>query len=360
MRADIVPIEELGDSDLGAWRELAGRSLEPNPSLEPDFVLPAARVLNPGGVSVIRVEDDSGWLACLPVTRARRWRRVHVPAALLGWWHIYSLLGTPLLDAGRAPEAAGALIDTARGDRATSMVALDFVTSAGPTTSAIDRALAERRIEPYRAMPSQRAVLHRRESEDYLAVGKKHRREWSRQRRRLGALFEEDVVTVDRSGDPGAVSDFLALEENGWKGHEGTAFASLPGHAEIFTEICAGFHERGRLQLLALEAGSRRLAVKCNLIGGDEILCFKIAFDQELSKYSPGIQLEIDNVHEFHEHTEAALIDSCAAEGNSMINRLWPDRRSLESLLFASAPVRGIIGVSAARSGAWLRARRSK
>ena len=86
--------------------------------------------------------------------------------------------------------------------------------------------------------------------------------------------------------------------------------------------------ELGRLQLLDLSVDGRTVAMKCNLIAGDVIYCFKIAFDEEYAAYSPGLLLERRTVDVFHTETEAAAMDSCADPHNAMINRLWPDRRS--------------------------------
>jgi CelD/BcsL family acetyltransferase involved in cellulose biosynthesis len=93
--------------------------------------------------------------------------------------------------------------------------------------------------------------------------------------------------------------------------------------------MCREFADAGRLQLLELRGGGETLAMKCNLLAGDTIFCFKIAYEEKWASLSPGIQLELDMLKLFHEESEARFIDSCADANNSMINRLWPDRRSL-------------------------------
>ena len=50
------------------------------------------------------------------------------------------------------------------------------------------------------------------------------------------------------------------------------------------------FRAAGRLQLLALTAGERTAALKCNLLAGDEVFCFKIAYDEAYARFSPGVQ----------------------------------------------------------------------
>ena len=46
--------------------------------------------------------------------------------------------------------------------------------------------------------------------------------------------------------------------------------------------------------------------MKCNVSAGDTLFCFKIAYDEELAHYSPGILLEAENVDVFHCETRRA------------------------------------------------------
>jgi hypothetical protein len=149
-------------------------------------------------------------------------------------------------------------------------------------------------------------------------------------RDRLSEELDASLEARDEAGSDTAISDFLALEAAGWKRDHGTAMASVEGHGEMFTRICHAFDELGRLQLLTLRAGEHILAAKCNIVAADGVFCFKIAFDENWSKFSPGVQLEAANVDFFHANPELAWMDSCAEPTNQMINRLWPDRRPIE------------------------------
>ena len=357
MRVDLIALADLDDSEVGAWRELAGRALEPNPFGEPEFVLACAATLRPEHAYLLRVADGSDWIASLPVRRTRRWRRLPAPA-LVAWRHLYSCLDTPLVDRERGVAAFSALLGWIAADREAAFLVVEQLGGDGPVASLLDDALDEQGVRAVRAQRSERAALRRRADQDYIDVGVKHQREWRRQRRRLGSLLDAEVATEDCAGDATAVADFIRLEASGWKGKAGTAFAAVPGHAELFERLCRSFDERGRLQLLALEAGDRRLAMKCNLIAGEAIFCFKIAFDGSLAKYSVGMQLEIDNVSRFHEGTEAAWMDSCADPDNAMINRLWPDRRTIEALVVPASPVRGRLVAGGVAAAAAVRSRR--
>ena len=116
--------------------------------------------------------------------------------------------------------------------------------------------------------------------------------------RELGAELE----VVDETASAGAVEAFLELERSGWKGQHQTALASDNDHAAFFTSICAALSEQGRLELLCLRAGDRRVAMKCNIYAGEGGFCFKIAYDEQLARFSPGVQLERENVRVFAEN----------------------------------------------------------
>ena len=139
---------------------------------------------------------------------------------------------------------------------------------------------------------------------------------------------------VDRSNDPSAVEEFLALEAAGWKGRQGTALLSRKEDAEFFRAACRGLVASGRLRFLAL-TGSRTVAMQCNLIANGVIFGFKTCYDEELARHSPGVLLLLEVLASIS-LTGAVRLDSCAEPGNELVNRLLPDRRPLETLIVGS------------------------
>ena len=125
--------------------------------------------------------------------------------------------------------------------------------------------------------------------------------------------------------------------------------ASRPEHAQFFRDVCADFARRGCLQLRSLEVSGAPVAIKCSLISGNTVFCFKSAYDERYASSSPGYQLEVHDMECFA--TEGrSWQDSCTDPHNSMINRLWPGRRSLANILIppsrrAKAALRPILGV---------------
>jgi CelD/BcsL family acetyltransferase involved in cellulose biosynthesis len=343
------PLEGLTPHDIAAWRELAERAAEPNPFFEPAMLLPAWRHLGGGAVSLLVTHDGSRWLGCLPVVRAARFRKVPGPA-LLAWVHTHCFLGTPLVDRDDPVAALRAMLHFAAGDPWAGYLALELLGDDGPVGAALETALRAEGLRGIVYERAERAALRRREDGDYLHPGlkAKRRRELQRQRRAMEAQLGPLRVR-DLAGDPLAIETFLELEASGWKGEWGTALASA-GHRLFFGELSRTLAADGRLQLLSLEAGDRVAAMKCNILAGDCLFCFKIARDEALDRFSPGVQLELENVDIFHRTSRAAWTDSCAWENNQMINRLWRDRRSVATVLIPGRRLAGRAGRYAIRA----------
>ncbi len=355
MSAELVPLAELEDRDLDAWRELARGAVEPNPFFDPDFVLPAARGLGEwDDVAVARVREGGAWAACLPVRRYRRWNRLPL-ATIATWRHIYCLLGTPLLAAGRSGAELRAILAALRGAGAISAAALDWIPGDGPVATA----LAVEGDDGLLFDEYSRATLERRPQNDYLEgrVKGKHRREFRRLARGLEDELGGELGLAERD-DEAAVEGFIALEASGWKGRGETALGADPGHADFFREISRAFAERGELELLFLEAGGRTAAARFSLLAGGVSFCFKVAYDESLKRFSPGRELELLLIDRFHERGELSAMDSCTAPGNELFNRLWPDRRTLVTRAYPAPGARGLLAAPVLRAGVAFRDRR--
>lgn len=363
MRARRVPLSPatLSPEDLERWRALARAAVEPNPFFEPAFALPAAEHLAEPGIALWVVEDDEGWRACMPVQGARIARIV---PALRTWAHLYCFLGTPLLESGQAPAAARSLLALALESQ--RPLAMEKLADEGPAATAIRNAADDLGLVTIAETGYERAFLERRPAGDYFDALRSHRRrELNRLGRRLEAELRCPLRTVDESDDEGAIDRFLELERSGWKGRSHTALGSSADHAAFFRAVCRSFAAEGRLQMLALLADKRTVAMKCNLYAGEGGFCFKIAYDEELGRFSPGVQLERENVQLFHDERSERWQDSCADPQNEMINRLWPDRRRIRTTVLARRGVRaaasrqGIRAVRAIqeseRRGSWTR-----
>ncbi|MGO9320735.1 MAG: GNAT family N-acetyltransferase [Solirubrobacteraceae bacterium] len=358
----LVPLCGLEERDLCCWRELAEVALEANPFFEPDYLLPLARGLGElENVALAVVADGDSWLACMPVRRVDRWHRIPLPSMVMWRGHaiVAALLGTPLISSARAREATTALVCGVVRQPGSFFAAFEWLVEGGAVFDAVRSAVAEAGLRSLLFERYERAFLTRRAEGDYLeqAMSTKHRRNLRSQWHRLGDELGQELRIVDRAGDEAAVEQLIELERRSYLAERGTVLGEHPGHARFFREMCAAFAARGRLQLLALQAGDRTLAVKCNILADAGVFYFKIAYDEAYARFSPGIQLEARMLELFQQRPQARWIDSCASPNNATMNKLLRDRRSLVTLTIVDPTIRTVALAPIMRGARYLRNR---
>jgi hypothetical protein len=161
------------------------------------------------------------------------------------------------------------------------------------------------------------------------------------------ALLPGDDVTV-------WIEEFLRLEDGGWKGRENSALASNEAERSYFKTIAAEAFRQGRLAMLALRLDGRSIAFKIDFLAGRASFTFKIAFDENYSRYSPGMLLEVENVRRLHAQSQIEWVDSCTDPFNFMFNRLWLGRRTVQSLIVSAGRAPGDLAVSAIPFFGWI------
>jgi hypothetical protein len=333
-----------------AWEELAELVSEPNPFYEPWLFLPAIEAFqherhlrfvliygeperpSPAGKAAI-----APMIGFVPMS-CRRWFLGSPFCVLDMWTHPYCFLATPLLRAGREGEALDRLFDWFRSHpQGTSLWRLEQVSGDGPFARAL-MDLSFRHLRPrFLVGGYARALIEplAESGEAYLANAMHNRRvkEIRRKQRQLGERGHYEA----RSLEPGDavepwIDAFLALEASGWKGEQGTAFASHPAHRAFFRQMCHGAHQRGKLEMLGLFIDGKPIALKCNLGDRRGMFAFKIAFDEHFAAQSPGVLLEVYNIERLHQRRHTRWMDSCAVPGHFMISRMWSERRLIQNL----------------------------
>src|SRR5262249_30600983 len=132
------------------------------------------------------------------------------------------------------------------------------------------------------------------DAEDYVrsALGRFRTKELRRQERRLAETGRLEYAALDPcvGGDNvgGWVEEFLEFEAKSWKGKGGRALVCSETDRKYFVEIAREAFRRGKLMMLALRFNGRPIAYKVNLLSGVGSFAFKIAFDEEYARYSPG------------------------------------------------------------------------
>jgi CelD/BcsL family acetyltransferase involved in cellulose biosynthesis len=331
---------ELSGDDRHAWQTLVGRAAEPNPFFGPAFVQASADSWGePAELLVIR--DGTSWLACLPLTRAGRWRRLKPFAHAERWLPEYTYFATPLVDRDALRPAAAALAHALVRDERAALVVLDPLDADGSVGPDLVAALEAQGSRPIVYEEFKRAAVRRRPEPTYLdTVSAKRRKELRRLKRRLEREVGAGLAVEDLSGQPEACEAFLEMELSSWKGDNDTALASRPEDAAFFRALCGQPMGEGGLQILALQGGGRTVAMQCNLIQSGVMFGFKVAYERELARFSPGVLLEVDALEVFHERISVDFIDSCAAPDSEPLAWLWPDLRALRTVV---VPTRSLL-----------------
>lgn len=360
-----LEVAELAQPELArALAALEERALEPNPFYGTDFLEAARAALGKAAAAeLLLVRDRAGALAAaLPLSAARR--RIGPFATRESHAHAYAFLRAPLVRA----EDAGAALEALLGGwqrllPATRALLLPGL-PRGPLSAELAR--AARRVGAPLLELGERAralMLPAACADTFLAaaLAKKRRKELARLRRRLAERGELSFEVVDAPERlPGLVEAFLALEARGWKGDRGTAMASA-GHGELLRRLAAGLGRKRRLSVarLALDGAEVALLVCLHGPGADPpTYLFKIAHDEDLAAFSPGVLLVVEYTRWRHARGLAAAVDSCAGPDHPMIDRLWPGRRPLVDLaLFPATPAGRALGALARARRRWRAAR---
>lgn len=333
MRALTIPLHNLSPADEEAWRDLAARSIEPNPFYEADFLLPASRHLRKGkGVALLVAEEAGRFHACLPVHHVNLATPLS-PPVITPWRHLYGYLGTPLVASERGVEALSCLLATLRGAGVwPRIVVFELFGDDGPIAAYLRRAADELGLTVYVHASGERAVFRCQDEQAHVLPPsiRRERRTKARQWRRLCGDWGDPVV-VDRAADGNCSAAFLAIEASGWKGKTGTALASRAGDAAFYREVTARFRASGRLRLYSLEVGKQTLAMQTNLCAGRCMFDWKVAYDERFAVYGPGAQLQL-RVLDLAREDGLRWIDTCADVGNDHQLRICPDRRQIATL----------------------------
>jgi hypothetical protein len=105
---------------------------------------------------------------------------------------------------------------------------------------------------------------------------------------------------------------------------------------EHFETVALEAHARGRLDMQALHAGNRVVAMQCNYVGQDAAYAFKCAYDEAYAQYSPGVLLELENMRVAREQVSVPWMDSCAVPNHPTMDRIWSARRRVEARIVSN------------------------
>ncbi len=325
-----VPVDE--------WRGLSARAIEPNAYYLADWEL-AVNASAPGRTRALALAawnngSPARLIGLLPVVSL--WRAFRIPLPALVSAHPYGTLSTPPLDRDSAAEAVARLMQAARRSGARALI-LRETSLEGAAMRVLNDASLCNGLRPRVLQSYRRACLDAtRDAETLLrdALGRKKLKELRRQRHRLdeqGAV--SFAVASSRDEVANATEVFLKLEAGGWKGERGTALMQDPGDAAFIRRATVALAEKGQCEIVTLRSGTTPVAAGIVLRQNDRAFFFKLGIDEDLARFSPGVQLTLELTRYLCADPEIASADSTATPDHPMINPIWRGRFAIGDVL---------------------------
>lgn len=344
-----LDLSEITQEFLDQWRALECSSLEDNAFLSSSFIIPAIENLSKGQkiflVAVYR--NNSSTLCGLGIFNYRLGSPSYPLPHLEAFKSTHSFLTGLLLDNNDSLAIAAEM--------------MSFIKSSYPSVCCVrfrDVDLTGRFGEVIRELDTttdfswhesstvERACLkisdlggHWKEN-----LSKRRMKTYRNALNRLKALdsVEWRLIQSDEARTT-QIQNFLQLEHKGWKGENGDSLLSRENQERFFVQTVENFARNNGVFFTELRLGDKIIASTCNFIAGTSGFAFKIGWDPDYQKYSPGVVNEI----EFLKHTETSAlpiysIDSGAPE-SSFINHYWSGRKTLSRGLLAFGPKASII-----------------
>lgn len=348
----VLKREQLDDDFLEAWENLAEESLDPNLFLTPAFVLPALQYLTPEVDPLFMAIGDSDSLDGLAILTRMRASR-HMP---LGYYAAYRCPHTymtgVLLNKDNAHAACEQFFRFVRsGLRDCHAIEFRQLDADSESAKLMYEVARKQHAEWCEFDRYERAILVPSEvhPETYLndVLSYKRRGAVRRARRRLEELGSlRFAVHSGQQVNDQVIDTFLALENDGWKGKQGTSLAAKPNHAEFFRDFTQRASANGKALFTELQLDGEPIASTANFFSGDTAFAFKFGWAERFEKYSLGIVQAIAYARSAPDvFGHVRYIDSCT-ECDSFVEKLWPERKTIASGMFVTSSL-GRICISA-------------
>jgi CelD/BcsL family acetyltransferase involved in cellulose biosynthesis len=259
------------------------------------------------------------------------------------WSNPFGPLGTPLVDAEDAAETIDNLLEalTAREAKLPSVLVLPDVRLGGRFAQ-LARAVAIGRDLPVAVTDSfRRPMLESlQDGETYMkaSVSPHHYREMQRQWRKLGQLGRLEYAVARQPEEVRQrMEEFLALESTGWKGRKRSALINDRYRAAFAREAITNLAEVDAVRIHTINLDGRAIASIVIFLMAGEAYTWKTAYDESLSRYSPG-KLLVMKLTDWHlDDANILRTDSCAVPDHPIMSRLWEEREEMGTLVIGLA-----------------------
>ncbi len=326
---------------------LSYRAIEPNMYFNPRFLAPAMPRLGDKDVRLAVLRDNNDKSTRLRFVMPYVIERPAVgvgPSILRSWANVFGPCGTPLIDCDDPVAVAGEFLEILSRPHLNlpSVLVIPKVYMDGQPGRVLRTAALARDFPVYLTQPQTRAVLASDlDGDSYInsVFSSHHRRGFARLMRRLGGFGTVAFhVARDRDSVFRRMEEFLLLEARGWKGRKRTALISDRLHAAFAREAINGLADRDMVRIMTLNVNGKAIASLLIIIEAGTAYTWKIAYDEDFSAFSPGMLLMIEATKMLLDDPNVANADSCAVPNHPMMDRVWAQRRQLQTIVIGLGP----------------------
>jgi CelD/BcsL family acetyltransferase involved in cellulose biosynthesis len=264
------------------------------------------------------------------------------PFKIYRFRNLYSAFHTNLVDALVMPgheHALSAMYHALKHHfRAFPIIAFKAIQSDGSTLSAAKSATNKGLRITIPAHYHEDVIPIVGSAEQYIAALKsKFRREILRQERNMGTkgLVGYSIGSNPEIEDPLAL--FLALENSGWKGVEGTSILAHHHDAKLFTEAVQEFAKNSMLHWAFLHIGETTVAGQLGVAVNGILYLWKVGYLEDYSTMGPGNVLlyrVLEHLHRTQQYHQVSFMNE-----RSWLSPFQPTKHPLvDCTIMASIP----------------------
>jgi hypothetical protein len=317
------------------WLGLFNRAIIPALVQHPAWLQPMLSELAPADdkVKLVLGYTKTGQdlrLTGLAALKRTRFMEGYIFPVSVTWDSGFLFSGVPLLDSDEPASSLHELLVSAGEQQGAKSVLFRKVPLEGPFFEVVESLAANYKV-PFRVFDEhERAALFC--NQDYAAwfeesFSKKRRKEFRRLSARLSELGEVRRE-VWRQGDAVDtwVDEFLTLEAAGWKGETGTAVACNPCQTDFLRKSLQALADNNQLMFWRVTLDGDPIATLFALVDGKHAWLGKMAYREDLAKYSPGVMVILEASKSFLNGRLAVSVDSAADPNHPMIDNIWRNR----------------------------------
>jgi CelD/BcsL family acetyltransferase involved in cellulose biosynthesis len=146
----------------------------------------------------------------------------------------------------------------------------------------------------------------------------------------------------------------MDLEAKSWKASSGTALICREEDSAFFTDVVNSIGERKQLFFVELRLNGQAIAMTSNFVAGKTLFAFKVAYDPQYARFSPGLLNEFEGMRLFHDTDDLQIGESGSVQ-DSYIRHYWRGRADMFSVYVATPRFASSVSMSYLQAGASIR-----